>query len=131
MPKIQIDPDRFDDLLGDEFFGFFEGNPIWLYRALSHFAILSNDELKVKLEYLRKQNEKNPDDKEIEKQLKYYSNGFDGYLLQNEAFIWLKANFTLRQIKEVRSEFLKNLQDRAAPLEREKPSETVPSQEQK
>lgn len=38
-PRIQIDPERFDELLGDEFFGFFEGNLIWLYKALSHFVL--------------------------------------------------------------------------------------------
>jgi hypothetical protein len=97
MTQIKIDPDRFDDLLGDEFFGFFEGNPIWLYKALSHFVM----------------------------------NGNNAYMEPDEALKWLKANFTLRQIKEIRSEFLKELQEKAVPLASEKQSETPPSVEPK
>lgn len=96
MPEIKIDNDRFDDLLGDEFFGFFEGNPVWLYKALSHFVM----------------------------------NGNNTYMETDEAFKWLKSNYTLRQIKSIRSEFLKELQERSVPLAKEKQSETVPSQEQ-
>jgi hypothetical protein len=99
MPKVHIDPERFNDLLGDEFFGFFEGNPIWLYKALSHFVLNSN-------------------------------NGHTEYLSPEDGLKWLKSTYTLREIKEVRSEFLKSLQDRV-PLANEKQSETQPSVEPK
>jgi hypothetical protein len=102
MPKVQIDPDRFDDLLGDEFFGFFEGNPIWLYKALSHFVLADQN-----------------------------GSNHTEYMAADDALAWLKSNFTLREVKELRSEFLKNLQERAVPLQSEKQSETVPSVEQK
>jgi hypothetical protein len=96
MPKIQIDPDRFDDLLGDEFFGFFEGNPIWLYKALSHFVLADSQNGSTHTEYMA----------------------------ADMALTWLKSNFTLREVKELRSEFLKSLQERAVPLAKEKQSET-------
>jgi hypothetical protein len=104
MPKVQIDPDRFDDLLGDEFFGFFEGNPIWLYKALSHFVLADTPQ---------------------------NGNNHTEYMAVDVALAWLKSNFTLREVKELRSEFLKSLQERAVPLASEKQSETVPSVEQK
>lgn len=97
MPRIQINEERFDDLLGDEFFGFFEGNPIWLFRALSHFV----------------------------------TNGDGQYMEQDEAFKWLKSTYTLREIRQIRSEFLTKLQEKAVPLASEKPSETPSSQEPK
>jgi len=103
MPKIQIDPDRFDDLLGDEFFGFFEGNPIWLYKALSHFVLADSQN----------------------------GNKHTEYLSSDDALAWLKSTYTLREIKSIRSEFLKKLQEQSVPLVKENQSETQQSQEQK
>jgi|SRR3990172_3017951 len=96
MAKVKIDPDRFDDLLGDEFFGFFEGNLVWLYKALSHFVM----------------------------------NGDGNYMNEDEGLKWLKSNFKIKEVKEIRSEFLKELQERSVPLASEKQSETPSSQEQ-
>lgn len=92
MAEIKIDPDRFEDLLGTEFFGFFEGNPVWLYKALSHFVM----------------------------------NGDGNYMDDKAGFQWVKENYTLRQVKKIRSEFLKKLQERSVPLSSEKQSETAP-----